>query len=60
MNINKIYYRKFGSGLKQPFKIIKFVRGSTTKAYIEVYEKSHKQWKQKTQAFELSEIIANN
>jgi len=60
LNTNKIYYRKFGNGLKQPFKITKFVRGSKTKAYIEVYEKSNKQWKQKTQSFELSEIILNN
>jgi hypothetical protein len=61
IDINKTYQRHFGSGWKQPFRIIKFVRGSNkTKAYIEVYEKSNMAWKQKTKSFVLSEIIADN
>jgi hypothetical protein len=58
--INKIYERNFGSGWKQPFKIVKFVRNSNnTRAYIEVYEKSHKRWKAKTAPYDLSKIIVN-
>jgi len=61
IDINKTYQRHFGSGWTQPFRIIKFVRGSNkTKAFIEVYEKSNMAWKQKTKSFVLSEIIADN
>jgi len=57
ININKTYHRAFGNGWTQPFKIIKFVRGSTTRGYIEVYEKSKQRWKSKTKPYDLTEII---
>ena len=63
IDINKTYQRHFGEdrGWTQPFRIIKFVRGSNkTKAFIEVYEKSNMAWKPKTKSFVLSEIIADN
>jgi hypothetical protein len=57
IDISKTYTRAFGNGWTQPFRIIRFVRGSNTRGYIEVYEKSRKRWKTKTQIYDLPEII---
>jgi len=57
IDINKTYHRAFGNKWTQPFKIVRFVRGSNTRAYIEVYEKSRKRWKLKTQPYDLTDII---
>ena len=57
IDISKTYHRAFGNGWTQPFRIIKFVRGSTTRGYIEVYEKSRNRWKTKTKIYDLTDII---